>query len=207
MKRIAALGAVALLATGLHTLTPDAVAANAVVADTTVKVALTDMSASAGMGPMGQWMMGPGYAGGQGMMGNGMMRPGFGWGPGMMGQGYGWGPGMMGSNMMMGMMAIRIDHDTVKAGSVKFDVTNWSRVVPHEVLVIAVEDPAAPLPYDYSQARVKEDQVKVLGDTSEMQPNASHTLDLTLAPGSYLLICNVAGHYASGMATPLRVTP
>jgi hypothetical protein len=34
---------------------------------------------------------------------------------------------MMGPNMMTGMMAIRVDHDAVKAGSVKFDVTNWSR--------------------------------------------------------------------------------
>jgi len=40
-----------------------------------------------------------------------------------------------------------------------------------------------------------------------MQPNASKTLDVTLAAGSYLLICNVPGHYAAGMVTPLTVTP
>jgi uncharacterized cupredoxin-like copper-binding protein len=114
---------------------------------------------------------------------------------------------MMGSNMMMGMMAIRIDHDTVKAGSVKFDVTNWSRGMLHEMLVVAVDSPTTPLPYDYGQAKVKEDQVKVLGDTSELQPNVSSSLEVTLAPGSYLLICNVPGHYSAGMAVPFRVTP
>jgi uncharacterized cupredoxin-like copper-binding protein len=148
------------------------------------------MSASIGMGTWG------------GMMGPGMMGPGT-WG-GMMGPGM-MGPGMMG--MMGGMMSIRTDQSSVRAGSVRFDVTNWSRGMLHEMLVVAVDNPAAPLPYDYGQAKVVEGQVKVLGDTSELQPNASRVLDLALAPGSYLLICNVAGHYAAGMAVPFTVTP
>src|SRR5262252_1483387 len=99
MKKLAAVAVIGLLTAGLPMMTPDAIAED----QPTIKVALTDLSASAGMGPMGQMMMGPGYGGGQ---------------------------GMMGPNMMMGMMAIRIDHDTVKAGPVKFDVTNWSRGHP-----------------------------------------------------------------------------
>ncbi len=165
---------------------------------TTVKVALTDMSSAMGMGPAGH-----------GMMGYGMMSPGH----GMMG--YGWsGPGQgqngtwpMGPGMMMGMMAVRINQPSVKAGAMRFDITNWSRGMLHEMLVVAVDNPEAPLPYDYAQAKVAEDQVKVLGDTSSLQPGASYTLDVTLTPGSYLLICNVPGHYAAGMVTPLTVTP
>ena len=57
------------------------------------------------------------------------------------------------------------------------------------------------------KARVAEDQVRILGETPELLPNASSSLDLTLPAGSYLLICNIAGHYASGMAVPLTVTP
>ena len=117
------------------------------------------------------------------------------------------GPGMTGIPGMMGMMSIRADHSTVKAGPVHFDVTNWSKSMLHEVLVVAVDEAAAPLPYNYTQAKVAEDQVRVLGETSEMQPNASEGLDLTLSAGTYLLICNIAGHYASGMAVPLTVTP
>jgi len=109
--------------------------------------------------------------------------------------------------MAGGMMAVRIDQSTVKAGPVHFDVTNWSRGMLHEVLIVAVDHPNAPLPYDYATAKVPEEQVKVLGDTGDMQPNASKTLDVTLAAGSYLLICNVPGHYAAGMVTPLTVTP
>ena len=193
MRRIAAVVAAAALVAAAAV----SVGSMAAESQTTVRVALTDISSSVGMGPMGQGMMGPG-----------MMGPGFMGGSGMMG------PGMMRGNMMMGpgmpmsmMMAIRTDRDSVKAGPVRFDVTNWSRSIVHEVLVVAVDTPAAQLPYDFAQGKVIEDQVKVLGDTSELPPNASHNLDLTLAPGSYLLICNVAGHYAAGMATPLTVTP
>jgi uncharacterized cupredoxin-like copper-binding protein len=47
----------------------------------------------------------------------------------------------------------------------------------------------------------------VLGETKELPPNASEQLTVNLAPGTYLLICNIPGHYAAGMATPLSVTP
>ncbi len=157
----------------------------------TVKVALIDMSAviPAGSGP-GTGMMGPG------MMGFGMMAP------GMMGRGS-FGPGMMG----MGMMSVRADKTSVKAGQVTFDVTNWSRGVVHEMLVVAVDSPDAPLPYDYNKQTVAEDQIKKLGETEELQPNASKSIELTLSPGNYLLLCNVPGHYAAGMAVPFTVAP
>jgi uncharacterized cupredoxin-like copper-binding protein len=195
-----------------------ALPARAADGKTTINIALLDMSAVAGNGMMGQgwgggagpgWggMMGQGWNGGNGPGPGGgrMMGPGWGggngpgWGGGMMGQGY----GMMG----MGMMSIRTDKASVKAGEIHFAATNWSRGVIHEMLVIAVDNPNAPLPYDYNAGTVPEKQVKVLGEVPELQPNASGGLDLKLAPGSYLLLCNVPGHYAAGMVTPLTVTP
>ena len=164
--------------------------------NTTIKVALMDMSSVMPAGMMSYGMMGPGMMG-QGMMGQGqgMMNP------GMMGQ------GMMGSGMMMGMMSIRLDKPTIKAGTVIFDVTNWSRSIVHEVLIVSVDTQTAALPYDYAQARVPEEQVKVLGEAEDLQPNASKTFEVALTPGSYLLICNVPGHYAAGMVAPLSVAP
>ena len=180
MNRLAQIvGAVLLMS--LQFLVVPARAADAI----TIKVALTDMSSAMGMGPMGRGMMGPG------MMGHGMM-----------GQGY----GMMGPGMMMGMMAVRTDHASVKAGPVHFDVTNWSQGILHELIVVAVDNPQAALPYDYSKAKVAEDQIKVLGESGDLQPGASYAFDVTLVPGTYLLICNVPGHYAAGMVTPLTVT-
>jgi uncharacterized cupredoxin-like copper-binding protein len=165
---------------------------------TMVKVALIDISSAMGMGPAGRGIVAPGQGYPPGMMGYGMMTPGQGqYVPGHTG------PGMMDS----GMMAVRIDHPSVKAGSVRFDVTNWSQGTVHNLFIVAVDSPQAPLPYDYAQAKVAMDQVKVMGGTSDLQPTESATLDASLTPGSYLLICNVPGHYAAGMVTPLTVTP
>jgi uncharacterized cupredoxin-like copper-binding protein len=182
-------------------LTPAAAPSLAADAQTSVKVALLDMSSIMPMGMMGYGMMGPGWGQGQGMMNPGMMGPGWWQGQGATN------PGMMGSGMMGGMMSIRIDQQTVKSGTVTFDVMNWSRSVLHEMLVVSVDNPTAPLPYDYPQARVPEDQVKVLGEAADLQPNVSKTFEVKLTPGSYLLICNLPGHYAAGMAVPLSVTP
>jgi uncharacterized cupredoxin-like copper-binding protein len=123
------------------------------------------------------------------------------------GMGYGMGYGMMGQNMMGGMMTIRTDRQSVQAGAVTFEVTNWSRSMLHEMLVVAVDNPSAPLPYDYARAIVPEAQVKLLGEASDMQPNGTSLIEVTLAPGWYLLLCNLPGHYASGMAAALNVTP
>ena len=165
----------------------------------TVKVSLIDMTAMFGPGGgpgagYGPGMMGQGYGQGYGMMGPG-------YGQGMMGQGT----GMMGRGMMGGM-SVRTNVTSVKAGKVTFEVTNLSRSIVHEMIVVAVENPNAPLPYDYNTGQIPEKQVKMLGETEEMQPNAEKTIALDLKPGAYLLICNVPGHYAAGMWTPLTVT-
>ena len=128
---------------------------------------------------------------------SGSGAPGFGMGP-QQGRGF----GMMGG----GMMSIRADQTSFKAGKITFDVTNYSRSLIHELLLVAVDSPDAPLPYDYQAGRVVEDQVKSLGETGELQPNQTKVVTFDLAPGSYLLVCNVAGHFAAGMVTPITVT-
>lgn len=188
----------------------------------TVRVSLIDMTAMFGPGGgpgggYGQGMMGQGPQGGQGYgRGFGMMGPGYGpgngqgYGPGMgqgqgYGQGYGHGRGMMGGGMMGGM-SLRANVSSVKAGKVTFDVTNLSRSIVHEMIVVAVENANTPLPYDYETGQIPEKQVKMLGETDEMEPNAEKTVTFDLKPGTYLLICNVPGHYAAGMWTALTVT-
>ena len=174
---------------------PGAIAAAA--ADSVIKVALLDMSAVAG----GPWSA----SGEPGMPSQGGWPGGRGPGGWMMGQRM-MGPGMM-QGPMMGMMSIRIDRQVIKAQKAEIDITNWSRSIVHEVLIVPVDSADAPLPYDYGAGQVVEDQIHVLADSSELKPNESKTLEVDLPPGSYLLVCNVPGHYASGMFVPLTVTP
>ena len=185
LKHIAMIAAVV-----AATAAPGAVAEAA--ADSVMKVALLDMSAVAGgawsgsgapgMPPQGGWPGGRGPGG--------WMR-----GPHMMG------PGMM-QGMMMGMMSIRVDRQVISARKAELDITNWSKSLVHEVLIVPVDSPDAPLPYDYGTGQVVEDQVDVVADSSELKPSELKTLQVDLSPGSYLLLCNVPGHYASGMVVP-----
>jgi len=173
--------AIILAAAGLMMPVPKAAAQGV---SSTVKVELIDMSVDMphrGPGP------GPGpRAGGPHMMGRGMQA---------------------GGMMHTATMSITADHASVKAGKIHFVVTNRSSALEHEMIVVALDRASAHLPYDPATGRVPEDQVKALGEVEELKPGASGTLDVTLSPGAYLLICNIAGHYAAGMATPLTVTP
>jgi len=107
----------------------------------------------------------------------------------------------MGADMSMATMAIKVDKATVKAGEVTFNVTNNSKEMIHEMLVAPVVDPAKQLPFIDNDFRVDEEAAKDLGEVSELDPGKSGSLTITLKPGTYILFCNIAGHYMSGMWT------
>lgn len=102
-------------------------------------------------------------------------------------------------------MMIKADPQTVKAGPVTFEVSNDSKDLVHEMIVVAVDKPDAPLPYDKKDQRVIESKIKDLGEASDLNPGEKKTLKLTLKPGHYELICNQPNHYISGMRTNLSV--
>ena len=106
----------------------------------------------------------------------------------------------MGGDMSKATMSITVDKPKVKSGEVTFNVTNTSKEVIHEMLV-APADPAKPLPFVAAEFRVDEEASRDLGEVSELDPGKSGSLTITLAPGTYILFCNVAGHYISGMWT------
>jgi uncharacterized cupredoxin-like copper-binding protein len=109
-----------------------------------------------------------------------------------------------------GNMGVYVSATSVKAGEVVFDVTNAATsTVEHEMLVVLLTpaqlaDPKS-LPMRKGESRFDEDAVKDFGEVSELQPGATGSLTLTLAPGHYMLVCNVAGHYQAGMDTIIDV--
>lgn len=107
--------------------------------------------------------------------------------------------------MPMATMGIRLSSQTVSAGEVTFEVTNSSKHMAHEMVISPIKDTNTPLPYDKDGNKVNEDAAGHLGEVAELAPGKKGALKLTLKPGSYILYCNVPGHYAMGMWTLLTV--
>jgi uncharacterized cupredoxin-like copper-binding protein len=111
----------------------------------------------------------------------------------------------MKGDMKMAVMHVIPDKTEVPAGEVTFKVTNNSKDIVHEMLVVKVADTTKPLPYIDGDSRVDEDAAGHLGEVSELDPGASGALTLTLDPGTYMLFCNIPGHYMAGMWTLVTV--
>ncbi|MHA7666594.1 sulfocyanin-like copper-binding protein [Mycolicibacterium sp. HS_4_1] len=141
-----------------------------------------------------------------------MMGP---WGRSMMGR-Y----PMMGQHMMpgMGMMRIMVYPNLIPAGQISLRVDNTGTVA-HEMVVLPL--PAGQLPGQrVSGADGRVDEAGSLGEASRtcgadqgeenspeygIAPQSTGWTTLTLSPGRYELICNIAGHYAAGMYAELDV--
>ena len=121
-----------------------------------------------------------------------------------MSKSMGLGMGMHGK-MMMAIMGIKIDKETVPAGKVTFEVVNDSKETVHEMLVSPIADENTVLPFVENENRVDEEKSGDLGEVSELEPGKSGSLTLDLKPGNYILFCNVPGHYMAGMWTMLKV--
>jgi uncharacterized cupredoxin-like copper-binding protein len=115
--------------------------------------------------------------------------------------------------MHPGAMGLKADHATVPHGTVTFRVTN-DGAVNHEMVILplAASQVVGTRPFD-GQAKV--DEAGSLGEASRsggegpgegITPGASGRLTVTLAPGQYELVCNLMGHYVSGMYSRLTVT-
>jgi uncharacterized cupredoxin-like copper-binding protein len=99
--------------------------------------------------------------------------------------------------------AIKAPHH-VKAGIVRFVTTNTGPV-SHELLLVRA--PHGRLPMRTDGLTVDEE---VLGRRIVLAfepdgPGGVRARQVRLAPGRYVLICNMAGHYMSGMSSPLLV--
>ncbi len=97
---------------------------------------------------------------------------------------------------------IVIDHPSIAAGHVVFGIRNQASMA-HEFKVIKTDQAPDQLAVDGATAKAKEDGK--VGELLDIAAGASRKLVLDLAPGKYVLICNVAGHYQLGMRAGLEV--
>ena len=119
---------------------------------------------------------------------------------------------MGGGSPMGGTMRIGISRRDVNAGTVSLRVANVGSLV-HELVVL----PLASGDQDGSRAVGSDGKVSEAGSVGEasntcgagagdgINPGAVSWVTLNLSRGDYELVCNLPGHYASGMYTELRV--
>ncbi len=96
---------------------------------------------------------------------------------------------------------------TVKAGPVTITAPNDGQIL-HELVVFKTDKSAGSLPE--KGAEVDEDGLEAGGATNEgeiqdVAPGQTKSTDFKLAPGTYVMICNVPGHYAQGMYGTITV--
>jgi uncharacterized cupredoxin-like copper-binding protein len=115
------------------------------------------------------------------------------------------GMAMPGADMARAMMSVIAVPNVVPAGEVTFKATNKSPDFTHEMIVIKLKAPHQQLPYVAADSKVNEDAAGHLGEVSELDPGKAGSLSLNLDPGTYMLLCNVPGHYMAGMWTTITV--
>jgi len=103
-------------------------------------------------------------------------------------------------------MGIDIEHSVVDSGKITFIAINSSSDIEHEMVVARLKNPKSGLIYDDNSGGVNEDKKDMnIGEIPELKPGKTGALTLNLEAGTYVLYCNVPGHYASGMWTILTV--
>jgi uncharacterized cupredoxin-like copper-binding protein len=104
-------------------------------------------------------------------------------------------------------MKIDLDKNTVKAGTVEFDVTNVAIGTDHEMVLVKLAAKDAQIaPADPKTRRIDEKKLKSMGEVAGLQAGKMSKLKVKLSPGEYALLCNHPSHYELGMVTRLTVT-
>ena len=95
---------------------------------------------------------------------------------------------------------------TMKAGDIVFNINNQNGQVQHEFLVVQTDVPAGQFGLG-ADAKVDETGLKIVGQVAKIDLGQTGTLSAHLAPGHYVLMCNIVGHYQLGMHADFNVTP
>jgi uncharacterized cupredoxin-like copper-binding protein len=87
-----------------------------------------------------------------------------------------------------------------QAGPVAFAARNLGKA-KHELVVLRTDRPPAALPVANGQAS----EAGKVGELEQFAPGGVQAASFRLAPGRYVLLCNVPGHYQRGMRVGLTV--
>lgn len=101
---------------------------------------------------------------------------------------------------------ITADPTSTPAGEVTFDVANDAEQV-HEFVVFQTDLAAEELPTGENGDVDEEGEgVTLVDEIEDIEGGSSESLTVDLDAGSYVLICNLPGHYGQGMHTSFSVS-
>ncbi len=91
---------------------------------------------------------------------------------------------------------IDLASSSAPAGSVTFTISNEGPST-HEFVIVKTDDAPDALPV--KNGEVDEDGLNVVDEQEDIAPSTTGTLATNLDAGSYVIICNIPGHYQQGM--------
>lgn len=124
------------------------------------------------------------------------------------------GGGPTASSISLNEFAITASPSSGAAGTVTFEISNSGEQI-HEFVVIRTDLGAGELPVGEDGSVVEDDEgLETIDEIDIVEPGSSETLEVELAAGSYVLICNIldvvddepTSHYELGMRTSFEVT-
>jgi uncharacterized cupredoxin-like copper-binding protein len=102
--------------------------------------------------------------------------------------------------------AVNLSAGKAKAGEVTFAIANFGSI-PHEFIVVKTDFKLGEIPLGDNNRLDEEGQgVEAIDEIAEFEVDTTHILKVNLEPGSYQLLCNIAGHYKNGMYASLVVS-
>jgi uncharacterized cupredoxin-like copper-binding protein len=101
---------------------------------------------------------------------------------------------------------IEVSTSTFAAGSTRFTAQNEGAVI-HEIEVFTLPEgvDGAELPVLNNEADTSAAGLSLMDEIEDIAPGTGGSLTVNLAPGRYLLICNLPTHYELGMHATLTV--
>lgn len=100
--------------------------------------------------------------------------------------------------------SIALDKKSAPTGKIVFNAKN-DGAVAHELVVVRTDLAQDKLPIDTTAGIVDESKLTSLGEIEEFDAKKSESGTFTLAPGKFVIFCNVPAHYQAGMHTDFTV--
>ena len=96
--------------------------------------------------------------------------------------------------------SITLNESSAPEGDVTFEVTNHAEQV-HEFVVLKTELAEDALPTDENGDvdEAGDPGIALVDEIEDIEGGATQSLTVTMDAGSYVLICNLPGHYSQGM--------